>query len=89
MNCSVNKWIDIAFPKNVFIDFLSYLIDSNFIDDLKTSYFGANCILNSMSALNNLSNQPNQSFNRIYFINITKSIIITQRGLITHMQQTP
>jgi ectoine hydroxylase-related dioxygenase (phytanoyl-CoA dioxygenase family) len=46
---------------NVFIDFLSYLIDSNFIDDLKTSYFGANCILNSMSALNNLSNQPNFS----------------------------
>jgi len=46
---------------NVFIDFLLHLIESNFIDDLKTSYFEANCILNSMSALNNLPSQPNFS----------------------------
>lgn len=46
---------------NIFIDFLQYLIDIGFIADLKNSYFGANCILNSMSVLNNLPNQPNFS----------------------------
>lgn len=46
---------------DVFIDFLSYLIDSDLIGKLETLYFGANCILNSMSALNNLPNQSNFS----------------------------
>lgn len=46
---------------NIFIEFIQHLIDTGFIKDLKKYYFGANCILNSMSALNNLPNQPNFS----------------------------
>lgn len=46
---------------SIFIFFLSHLIEIGLIDDLKKSYFGANCILNSMSALNNLPNQSNFS----------------------------
>lgn len=46
---------------DIFIEFIQHLIDTGFITDLKKYYFGANCILNSMSALNNLPNQPNFS----------------------------
>lgn len=46
---------------NVFIDFLSYLIHIGLIEELEKLYFGANCILNSMSVLNNIPNQPNFS----------------------------
>lgn len=53
--------LHILLNDNVFIDFLDYLIHIGFIEELKLSYFGANCILNSMSALNNLPNQPNFS----------------------------
>ena len=46
---------------NIFIDFLDYLINIGFIDELKNEYFKSNCILNSLSALNNIPNQPNFS----------------------------
>ena len=46
---------------DVFIDFLYTLIDSGFIKSLQESFFHSNCILNSLSALNNLPNQPNFS----------------------------
>ena len=45
----------------VFIDFLGHLIDIGFINELKDGYFKSNCILNSLSALDNLPNQPNFS----------------------------
>lgn len=47
----------------IFIDFLDFLIKENFIKDLEDNYFKSNCILNSLSALNNLPNQPNFSAN--------------------------
>ena len=46
---------------NIFIDFLDYLINIGFIDELKGKYFKSNCILNSLSALDNIPNQPNFS----------------------------
>jgi ectoine hydroxylase-related dioxygenase (phytanoyl-CoA dioxygenase family) len=45
----------------VFIEFLDYLISTGLINKLKENYFGGNCILNSLSALSNLPNQPNFS----------------------------
>ena len=48
---------------DVFIKFLDHLIELGFIDDLEKNYFKSNCILNSLSALNNLPNQPNFSSN--------------------------
>jgi ectoine hydroxylase-related dioxygenase (phytanoyl-CoA dioxygenase family) len=45
----------------IFIDFLKYLQNIGFIQELKESFFKSNCILNSFSALNNLPNQPNFS----------------------------
>jgi ectoine hydroxylase-related dioxygenase (phytanoyl-CoA dioxygenase family) len=38
----------------VFIDFLEHLQNNKFFDELKDSYFGSPCILNSFSALDNL-----------------------------------
>jgi ectoine hydroxylase-related dioxygenase (phytanoyl-CoA dioxygenase family) len=46
---------------NVFIDLLQTLIDNGFIKELQEAYFNSKCILNSLSALNNLPNQPNFS----------------------------
>jgi ectoine hydroxylase-related dioxygenase (phytanoyl-CoA dioxygenase family) len=46
---------------NVFINFLQHLIDIGFIENVKNNFFGANCILNSFSALNNLPSSPNFS----------------------------
>lgn len=46
---------------HVFIEFLQYLIDKGIIEDLRTHFFGSNCILNSFSGLDNLPNQPNFS----------------------------
>lgn len=45
----------------VFIDFLQTLLDNRFIKSLQDNFFHSNCILNSLSALNNLPNQPNFS----------------------------
>lgn len=45
----------------VFIDLLQYLQLEGFISEIQDNYFGSKCILNSMSALNNLPNQPNFS----------------------------
>jgi len=45
----------------VFIEFLQTLLDSGFIQSLQDNFFYSKCILNSMSALNNLPNQPNFS----------------------------
>jgi ectoine hydroxylase-related dioxygenase (phytanoyl-CoA dioxygenase family) len=53
--------LHVLLSNSVFIDFLEYLIYTDFINDLKENYFGSNCILNSFSALNNLPNQPNFS----------------------------
>ena len=46
---------------NIFIDFIDFLIKENFIKSLEDNYFKSNCILNSLSALNNIPNQPNFS----------------------------
>jgi ectoine hydroxylase-related dioxygenase (phytanoyl-CoA dioxygenase family) len=46
---------------SVFIEFLKYLQDIEFIKDLQENYFESKCILNSFSALDNLPNQPNFS----------------------------
>tara|TARA_R110000751_G_scaffold94680_2_gene184820 strand:+ start:1401 stop:2186 length:786 start_codon:yes stop_codon:yes gene_type:complete len=46
---------------NIFINFLEFLIKENFIKDLEDHYFKSNCILNSLSALNNIPHQPNFS----------------------------
>ena len=48
---------------NIFIDFLDFLIKTNIIKDLENHYFESNCILNSLSALNNLPNISNSSSN--------------------------
>lgn len=53
--------LHVLLNNSLFVDFLQYLIDIDLIQELKTSYFAANCILNSMSALNNLPNQSNFS----------------------------
>lgn len=53
--------LHVLLSNSVFIDFLEHLIYTGFIDELKENYFGSNCILNSLSALNNLPNQPNFS----------------------------
>jgi ectoine hydroxylase-related dioxygenase (phytanoyl-CoA dioxygenase family) len=45
----------------VFIDLLQYLQMEGFISEVQENYFGSKCILNSLSALNNLPNQPNFS----------------------------
>lgn len=45
----------------IFIKFLYTLIDNGFIKSLQDNFFYSNCILNSLSALNNLPNQSNFS----------------------------
>jgi ectoine hydroxylase-related dioxygenase (phytanoyl-CoA dioxygenase family) len=45
----------------IFIDFLSILLKNGFIQSLQDNFFHSKCILNSLSALNNLPNQPNFS----------------------------
>lgn len=44
-----------------FIDFLYVLLKNGFIQSLQDNFFHSKCILNSLSALNNLPNQPNFS----------------------------
>lgn len=46
---------------NNFIEFLYVLLENGFIQSLQDNYFQSNCILNSLSALNNLPDQPNFS----------------------------
>ena len=45
----------------VFIDLLEHLQTEGFISEVQENYFKSKCILNSLSALNNLPNQPNFS----------------------------
>ena len=45
----------------VFVEFLQTLIKNGFIQSLQDNFFYSKCILNSLSALNNLPNQPNFS----------------------------
>lgn len=45
----------------IFLNFLKYLQQIEFIKELQDEYFHSKCILNSFSALNNLPNQPNFS----------------------------
>jgi ectoine hydroxylase-related dioxygenase (phytanoyl-CoA dioxygenase family) len=45
----------------LFVEFLQTLIENGFIQSLQDSFFHSKCILNSLSALNNLPNQPNFS----------------------------
>jgi ectoine hydroxylase-related dioxygenase (phytanoyl-CoA dioxygenase family) len=45
----------------IFIEFLKYLQNIGFVDDLQNEFFKSKCILNSFSALDNLPNQPNFS----------------------------
>lgn len=44
---------------DTFIDLLQHLLDEGFIYQLQQNYFNSKCILNSLSALNNLPNCPN------------------------------
>ena len=44
---------------DIFIDFLDNLINIGFINELEEEYFKSNCILNSLSVLSNIPNQPN------------------------------
>lgn len=46
---------------DIFIDLLQLLLDGGFIQELQDTYFKSKCILNSLSALNNLPNHPNFS----------------------------
>ena len=45
----------------LFIEFLQTLLDNGFIQTLQDNFFHSKCIVNSLSALNNLPNQPNFS----------------------------
>jgi ectoine hydroxylase-related dioxygenase (phytanoyl-CoA dioxygenase family) len=45
----------------LFIEFLQTLLDNGFIQSLQDNFFHSKCIVNSLSALNNLPNQPNFS----------------------------
>lgn len=45
----------------VFLDFLKYLQEMGFVNNLEVEFFMSKCILNSMSALNNLPNKTNFS----------------------------
>jgi ectoine hydroxylase-related dioxygenase (phytanoyl-CoA dioxygenase family) len=45
----------------LFIEFLQTLLDNGFIQSLQDNFFHSKCILNSLSALNNLPNKPNFS----------------------------
>jgi ectoine hydroxylase-related dioxygenase (phytanoyl-CoA dioxygenase family) len=45
----------------LFMDFLQILLDVGLIKSLQDNFFKSKCILNSLSALNNLPNQPNFS----------------------------
>jgi ectoine hydroxylase-related dioxygenase (phytanoyl-CoA dioxygenase family) len=53
--------LHVLLSDDLFIEFLQYLIDTNFIVKLKENYFKSNCIINSFSALNNLPSNPNFS----------------------------
>ena len=46
---------------DTFVKLLQFLIDTGFIQELQDIYFTSTCILNSLSALNNLPNCPNFS----------------------------
>jgi ectoine hydroxylase-related dioxygenase (phytanoyl-CoA dioxygenase family) len=48
---------------DVFINLLDELIKNGFIQELQDNFFDSKCILNSLSALDNLPNQPNFSAN--------------------------
>jgi ectoine hydroxylase-related dioxygenase (phytanoyl-CoA dioxygenase family) len=48
---------------DVFINLLDTLIKDGFIKELQDNFFNSKCILNSLSALDNLPNQPNFSSN--------------------------
>lgn len=53
--------LHVLLSNSIFIDFLKVLLDNGFIKSLQDNFFHSNCILNSLSALNNLPNQPNFS----------------------------
>jgi ectoine hydroxylase-related dioxygenase (phytanoyl-CoA dioxygenase family) len=53
--------LHIIMDSDVYIDFLRFLIEVGLVESLAKNFFGANCILNSLSGLNNLPNQPNFS----------------------------
>jgi ectoine hydroxylase-related dioxygenase (phytanoyl-CoA dioxygenase family) len=53
--------LHILLSNQIFIDFLQSLLDNRFIKSLQDNFFHSNCILNSLSALNNLPNQSNFS----------------------------
>jgi ectoine hydroxylase-related dioxygenase (phytanoyl-CoA dioxygenase family) len=48
---------------NIFIELLDILIKNGFIKELQDNFFNSKCILNSLSALDNIPNQPNFSSN--------------------------
>lgn len=48
---------------DTFINLLNILIKDGFIQELQDNFFNSKCIINSLSALDNLPNQPNFSAN--------------------------
>lgn len=53
--------INAILSSNTFIDFVEYLISIDFIKSLELNFFKSKCILNSLSALDNINNIPNFS----------------------------
>ena len=53
--------LHVLLSSSTFIEFLQTLIENRFIQSLQDDFFHSKCILNSLSALNNLPNQPNFS----------------------------
>jgi ectoine hydroxylase-related dioxygenase (phytanoyl-CoA dioxygenase family) len=55
--------LHVLIDNDIFINLLDDLIKDGFIKELQDSFFKSKCILNSISALDNLPNQPNFSAN--------------------------
>lgn len=53
--------LHVLLNSSIFVEFLDFLIELGLIEFLENNFFKSNCILNSLSALNNLPNQPNFS----------------------------
>lgn len=53
--------LHVLLSDETFIDFLSYFLTLNVVETLSNNFFKAKCILNSLSALNNLPHKPNFS----------------------------
>ena len=53
--------LHVLLSDTIFLDLLQFLQKDGFIENIQQHYFKSKCILNSLSALNNLPNKPNFS----------------------------